>query len=109
MKPDLVQINYEVKSLATMVTDRSAIAKHINAVHGVNYFASDIEKIMLGLKPSGSIMRNPQAVRTSKLMAEPIAWARPISTNVGGVDPLAVATNAYLAKYSGKIREALAA
>jgi hypothetical protein len=102
-------IAHEVKELARTVTDKAAIAQFINKVHGTKYHASDIKKIMLGLKPSDSIMRNPQAVRTSKLMAEPIAWARPISTNVGGVDPLAVATNAYLAKYSGKIREALAA
>ncbi len=105
MKADLTQIAYEVESLAAMVTDRAAIARHISAVHGVNYYASDIEKILLGIKPTNSV---PRALRQTKLMVEPIAWSPPISTNRSGVDPLAVAINAYLAKNAGKIREALA-
>lgn len=100
-KPDLVQIAYEVTSLAAMVTDRSAIARHINAVHGTPYQASDIEKILLGIKPTASIPRqNPSK---AKLLAEPIAWTPPISTNRGGEDLLAKATNEYLAKHRDRI------
>ncbi len=105
MKPDLTQIEYEVNSLAAMVTDKASIARHINAVHGTNYHASDIEKICLGIKPTNSI---PRALRQTKLMVEPITWSPPIRTHKTGADPLATAVNAYLAKHSDKIREALA-
>ena len=91
-------IAHEVKELARMVTDKASIAQFVNKVHGTHYHASDIEKILLGKKPTDSIMRSPQAVRTSKLMLEPIAFTRPISTNAGGGDPLVKA----LAKYHAK-------
>ena len=95
MSVDLVQITYEVKSLAAMVKDRADIARHISAVHGVNYFASDIEKILLGIKPTASA---PRALRQNKLMGDAIWFEKPLSTNQDGVDPLAKA----LAKYHAK-------
>ncbi len=111
MKPDLTLIAYEVNSLAGMVTDRTSIARHINACHATNYTASDIEKIILGIKPTASVpqaIRYPNAVRQTKLMVEPITWSQPIRTHKTGADPLATAINAYLAKNASKIREALA-
>ena len=110
MSADIVQITYEVKSLAAMVEDRADIARHISAVHGVNYFASDIEKILLGIKPAGSI---PRALRQNKLMGDAIWFEKPLSTNQGGVDPLAKAIAQYHAKRTtGHVKahwEALAA
>ncbi len=103
--PDAILIAHEVNELARMVSDKTAIAQFINKCHGTSYFASDIEKIILGIKPTASV---PRALRQTKLMAEPIAWTPPIRTNKSGVDPLAVAVNSYLAKNGDKIREALA-
>ncbi len=104
--PDAILIAHEVNELARMVSDKTAIAQFINKCHGTSYFASDIEKILLGIKPTNSM---PRALRQTKLMVEPITWSPPISTNKSGVDPLAVAVNAYLERNAGKIREALAA
>ncbi len=105
-KPDLVLIAHEAKSLAAQVNDMAGIARHLNAVHGTRYHANDIEKIIAGIKPTASVPRHHPI---TKIKAEaPICWTPPISTTKGGLDPLAVATNAYLAKYADKIREALA-
>ena len=98
MSVDLVQITYEVKSLAAMVKDRADIARHISAVHGVNYFASDIEKILLGIKPTGSV---PRALRQNKLIGDAIWFEKPLSTNQEGGDPLAIACLKYGVKNGG--------
>ena len=89
MKPDLTLIAHEIKELSRMVTDKAAFAHFINKVHGTNYFASDIEKIQIGIKPTASIPRNLAGVRV--VVGEPISWSPPISTNRGGTDPLAKA------------------
>lgn len=90
VKPNLELIAHEVGELARMVSDKAAIANFVNKVHGTNYHGSDVEKILMGIKPTDSIPRNraPNAVRQTLLMAEPIAWTAPISTRKGGTDPL---------------------
>lgn len=99
MQADLELIAHEIKELSRMVTDKAAIAHFINKCHGTNYFASDIEKIQLGIKPTSSIPRNLAGVRV--IVGEPIAWSPPISTIRGGTDPLAKACLEYGIKHGG--------
>jgi len=113
---DLTLIAHEVRELARMVSDKASIAAFVNKVHGTAYHGSDIEKILLGIKPTASVpqaIRYPNAVRQTAIMAEPIAWTPPISTRRNGIDPLAKALAAYHAKRtSGAVKahwEALAA
>lgn len=102
---DLIQITYEAKQLAAQVNDLAGIARHLNAVHGSSFQPRDIEKLLADKTPGASIPRNYPGVMVK--VGEPIGWQPAISTNRGGVDPLAVATNAYIEKNRAKI-EALA-
>ena len=96
---DLSLITYEAKMLATQVNDLADIARHLNRVHGKNYQVNDIQKLLSGIKPTASIPRqNPSK---AKLMADPIAWTPPISTNRRGFDPLAKACLEYGVKHGG--------
>lgn len=94
MKP---LIAYEIRLLAKDVTDNALIAKFINRSPDTKITARDVAKL---LDPP---LRAPVQIRSTKLMAEPIAWQPPISTNRGGFDPLAVATNRYLEKHRDRI------
>jgi hypothetical protein len=104
MNADLELIAHEVRELARMVSDKESIAAFINKCHGTAYHGSDIEKILLGIKPTASVpqaIRYPNAVRQTAIMAEPIAWTPPISTRRNGIDPLAKACLEYGVKYGG--------
>jgi hypothetical protein len=90
--------------LANYISDRSAVAAHVNREFGTRYSVADIGKMLAApvRKPTDS-----QPRQRSKYADDPVAMHRPIST--GSNDPLAVATNAYLEKYADKIRKSLAA
>jgi hypothetical protein len=83
------------KYLATYITDRSTIAAHVSREFARPYTTSDINRML-----SGEIIPRPP----SALSEEPIAMHRPLRTNTGGVDALAVATNSYIERYADKIR-----
>jgi hypothetical protein len=86
---------------ATLYKDISTVRAHINREFCTRYTDADIDR-MLARKPTDS-----QPKKQRQLSNEPIAMHRPITTLRGGVDPLAVATNAYIEKYADKIRESL--
>lgn len=91
-------IRKKINHLAAYITDRSAIVAHINRDHGTRYTVKDIEKVI-----------RPAFVkeRAGEVWNEPLGGSLPLATTRMGPDPLAVATNAYLARYEGKIRKAL--
>jgi hypothetical protein len=89
--------------LATYITDKGMITAYVNRQYGTRYSLTDI-LAMLAQKPTASIPRRP-----SQLSAEPVAPHAAISTSRGGIDPLAVATNAYLAKHRKAILKSLKA
>jgi hypothetical protein len=92
------------KYLATYINDRGTIASHVSREFAKRYTTADIDRMIADppRKPTDSKPRQP-----SKLSDEPISMHRPISTVSGGVDKLALATNAYIAKHGVKIRKAL--
>lgn len=96
MSRDLIA--HEVRELSRMVTDKAAIANHISKVHGVEYTASDIKKILTGkaLQPR---LRSPVQVRVSDLMVGDLRSSPPLTTtNDNGIDPLVKALASYHAK-----------
>jgi len=83
------------KHLASYITDRSAVAAHVSREFARPYTAKDIDRMLR----NESIPRSP-----SNLSSEPIAMHKPLSTSKGGIDPLAVATLAYIERNADKIR-----
>lgn len=103
MSRDLIA--HEVRELSRTVSDKAAIANHISLVHGVEYTASDVTKILSGKDPEPRL-RSPVQVRVSDLMGGHLPLSPPLTTtNDNGVDPLAKALAAYHAKRtSGEVR-----
>lgn len=95
---------YEAKQLARQVKDHAAVANFINKVHGANWQASDIDKIVMGIDPRHSIPRSRAGVTV--VVGDPLPPSAPLTTtNDNGIDPLAKALFAYHAKRStGKAR-----
>ena len=88
---------YEAKQLARQVKDNAAVADFINKVHGTNWYASDIAKILMDIDPRHSIPRSRAGVTV--VVGDAIAPTAPLTTlNDNGVDPLAQALFAYHAK-----------
>lgn len=92
-------IRKKINHLAAYITDRSAIVAHINRDHGTRYTIKDIEAAIRPISVKG---------RAGEVWIEPLGGSLPIATTRMGPDPLAVATNAYLARNAAKIRKALA-
>lgn len=90
---------YEAKMLARQVKDHAAVANWVNKVHGANWQACDIDKIVMGIDPRHSIPRARAGVTVK--VGEPLQPSAPLTTtNDNGVDPLAKALAAYHAKRS---------
>jgi hypothetical protein len=87
------------KHLASYITDRTAIASHLSREFGVQYTLRDVERILSGIVEVKPI--------DTRKVGEPISFSPPIRTGKKGQDPLAIATNAYIARNAAKIREAL--
>jgi hypothetical protein len=90
---------------ATLYKDRSTVRVNINREFSTRYTDADIDKMLAApaRKPTDS-----QPRKRSKYADDPIAPHQAISTIRDGLDPLAIATNAYIAKHGSKIRKALA-
>jgi hypothetical protein len=86
---------------ATLYSDLSTVRVHINREFCTRYTLADIERMV----NTGRL--EPKRRGPSQLSAAPIAMHKPITTSRGGMDPLAVATNAYIEKYADKIRASL--
>jgi hypothetical protein len=88
---------------ATLYSDLSTVRVHINREFCTRYTLADIERMV----NTGQL--EPKRRGPSQLSAEPIAMHKPITTLRGGMDPLAVATNAYLQKHRRAILKSLKA
>jgi len=91
-------IRKKVNHLASYITDRTAIVAHINRDHGTRYTLKDINAV---------IRDTFEKPKTGVVWTAPIVSPPPICTSRSGMDPLAVATNAYIARNANKIRDAL--
>lgn len=88
---------YEAKQLGRQVKDNAVVANFINKVHGTNWDASDIAKILMDIDPRHSIPRARAGITVN--VGEPMLPSPPLTTtNDNGVDPLAKALFAYHAK-----------
>jgi len=84
-----------------MYHDASKVRAFVNREFGMRYSQADIDKMLAApaRKPTDSVPRRP-----SKLSNDPIAMHKPICTNASGMDPLAIATLAYIERNADKIR-----
>lgn len=92
------------RHLCSYITDRSTVTAHVNRQFGTRYKVADIDAMVARREIDGI----PRGTRKTPI-DDPIAWTPALSTARGGMDPLAAATNAYLAKHGDSIRKALAA
>lgn len=88
---------YEAKQLARQVKDSAAVANFINKVHGTNWFACDIDKIVMGIDPRHSIPRSRAGLTVN--VGSHLPLSPPLkTTNDNGIDPLVKALANYHAK-----------
>lgn len=88
---------YEAKQLGRQVKDNAVVANFINKVHGTNWDASDIAKILMDIDPRHSIPRSRAGITV--VVGEPLPLSEPLTTtNDNGIDPLVKALAVYHAK-----------
>jgi len=85
------------RHLCRYITSDSDVALHVRRMFGVGISANRIAQLR----------SKPPEKQSLAVMEEPISFSPPIRTGKKGQDPLAIATNAYIARNAAKIREAL--
>jgi hypothetical protein len=84
----------QARQLSAYITDKSAVAGHVNRLYGTRYTSADIIK-MIEPKATDSLKRQPRGM--SKLSQEPLDWSKPFVHKFGR-DPFLRALWGYHAK-----------